>query len=202
MTSDYLSALRFAALFHDIEKCDSDNHLNRNKREANQGCGSAALLIRCGLRDQKAGLKLIREHHLRKRGDPILRQADQISSRNRLEGGTDKHFLKHFPQISNHVKVGLTRLMNDFNDSKDGYNQDVARAWVAVNRWLDLIPADMSCSLESQSLREHLLETESYTKTIYADPSLGNWAIEGSIKLKHTMPKTNRVESWKLLGER
>lgn len=193
--SDYFKALLFSALFHDLGKADSDNRLNRSKREANQGCGGAALLIRCGLRDQIAGLKLIHEHHLRKHGDPIPRQADQISSRNRLEGGVDNRFLKHFPAISARVKVGLTRLMTDFNDSKDGYNHEVARAWVASNRWLDLIPADVHCS--GQSLREHLLETEKYVQMIHFDLGI---AETFKFFTPLVVPQTNRFETWRELG--
>lgn len=193
MTTPYFYALQMAALWHDLGKADSDNRLNRDKREANQGCGSAALLIRCGLRGEEAGLKLIREHHLRKRGDPLLRQADQISSRNRLEGGADNRFIKHFPAISARVKIGLGELFREF-DAGEGYNHLRARDWVANNRWLDLIPADVHGS--GQSLREHLMETEYWAKVLYADPatkpSIWNFPV--------ILVNTRQAESWLLLG--
>lgn len=188
--SAYLKQLKMAAVGHDISKCDYRNRLNQNKLEHNQGKASTRLLIECGI-DKKEfafGLKLIENHHRRVQSDDILKKADELSSELRLEGGNTNLFMPYFELITNHVKEELTQRL------EKGYNHDKIKKWILYNGWLDIVPADINCSLESQSLREHLIQTELLVNRFYNDRKTKDFSIHDLV-----IPRMDRKKIFLML---
>jgi len=180
-SDSHINRLRIAALFHDIGKADYKNRLTQNKVFHNQGDGSVNFLESCGFRGHEYEKELIRSHHKRVQSDQTLRLADILSSMNRLEGGNTNRFIPYFPQISTKIAGNLSFYFNLGISSWIGI--DAAYTRIRCNPWLDIIPADLNCSLESQSLRIHLLQTHFYVILLWNNPQLESKLID---KLKDT----------------
>jgi len=161
----YLDSLLQAALLHDMGKIDNTAGFSGFKRFVNQGMNSADYLRTAGYNNNEA-LHYIERHHKRTQGDIYLRDADSKSASCRLFGGNVNKHLLYLPVIDCLVFNALETLFSNV------YTTDDLERTILRCPWLDIVPADLNASLESQSLRQHLIQTKQILEAQYneADP--------------------------------
>lgn len=158
----YLNDLKIAALLHDIGKIDNEVQFVR-KKFSNQGWTGERYLRMLGYSNRNV-MKLIRTHHMRKQGDSYLRLADNTSAKERHYGGNHNKHLLYLPIIDELVSYELEYFFN-----RDVWTPEDLKVFVMRCQWLDIIPADLNASLESQSLRNHLVQTCQYVESLWYD---------------------------------
>ena len=163
----YLNDLKIAALLHDIGKIDNEVQFVR-KKFSNQGWTSERYLKLLGYSSSKV-FKLIRTHHMRKQGDSYLRASDNASAKERNYGGNHNKHLLYLPIIDTIISYQLEMFFN-----RDLWTPEDLKMYIMRCQWLDIVPADLNASLESQSLRNHLVQTCQYVESLWYDVPVEN----------------------------
>ncbi|MCK5016966.1 MAG: HD domain-containing protein, partial [Candidatus Peribacteraceae bacterium] len=156
----YYEDLQLAALLHDIGKIDNNVQFVPGRKPVAHGWTSESYLRGLGFSNTKA-MKMIRLHHKKSEGDPYLRKADHLSAQRRNFGGNTNKHLFYLPIIDALVFDSLEKVFSD------DWRIDELEAMMKRNPWLDIVPADMNASLESQSLRQHSIQTYQIAKALW-----------------------------------
>ncbi len=156
----YYENIQVAALLHDIGKIDNNVQFVPGRKPVAHGWTSESYLRGLGFSNAKA-MKIIRLHHKKSEGDPYIRKADHLSAQRRNYGGNTNKHLFYLPIIDALVFDSLEKIFSDT------WRIDELENVIKRSPWLDIVPADLNASLESQSLRQHLIQTYQIIKAIW-----------------------------------